>query len=120
MGVKIEGLDKLEAAINSKKGDVRLVRSAVRKHGAQLQSGTQSRMAAAYTHGYSTGATSRSTTVEISNGGLTATVAPHTKYFPYLEYGTRFMSAMPTLGPAFRVEGPLFIDEVKKIIEQSR
>lgn len=123
--VKIEGLEALVKEFNIKKNDVVKVKDIVKKHGAGLSAKTQSNMLKQYTGHHEgkkfvkpTGATRRSSTVEISNGGMTATVAPSTKYFPYLEYGTRFMQARPTLGPAFRHEAPLFKADIEKIIKK--
>lgn len=113
--VRIEGLDDLQAGL---KGRMNLspVMDVVKKHGAQLSSKTQSNMNAAYTHGYSTGRTRRSVSPVFSDGGMTVSVGPTTNYFPYLEYGTRFMDAMPTLKPAFDVQSQMFINELKQLM----
>ena len=87
----------------------------VAKHGALLKTKTAQNMAAAYTAGYSTGATKRSTSVRIADRGLTAIVGPHTKYFSYLEYGTRFMDAKPTLGPALTYQSLRFVDQLNRL-----
>lgn len=52
-----------------------------------------------------TGATKRSITLSMEDGGLSAKVGPTTHYAIYLEKGTRKMSAQPFVKPAF--------DEVK-------
>lgn len=114
--IKIEGDRALIEALQ-KAGRMQEVKQAVQKHGALLHTGTQERMVAAYNRGYSTGATRRSTTLEISDGGLTATVAPHTEYFPYLEKGTRFMNARPTLEPALHKQGAAFINDLKRLVK---
>lgn len=123
--VKIEGMEALTRAISIKKESVKDVKDIVRKHGAGLSDKTQSNMLKQYTGHYEgkkfvkpTGATRRSAKVQMSDGGMTATVAPSTKYFPYLEYGTRFMRARPTLGPAFRNEAPLFKADIEKILKK--
>lgn len=105
--VKISGVKELKAALQ---GNVSRfpneVEQIVAKHGARLQDQTQSNMDSAYMAGYSTGATKRSVTLERSK--FKAEVQPHTKYFAYLEYGTRYMSRRPTLGPAFSKIEPQF------------
>lgn len=105
--VKISGVKELKAALQ---GNVSRfpneVEQIVAKHGARLQDQTQSNMDSAYAAGYSTGATKRSVTLERSK--FKAEVQPHTKYFAYLEYGTRYMSRRPTLGPAFSKIEPQF------------
>ena len=63
-----------------------------------------------------TGATSKSVTVQIKNGGYSASVGAHTKYSPYLEMGTRFMAKRPALIPAFRTQGQIFIKELKGLM----
>ncbi|GGI64250.1 hypothetical protein GCM10011459_20840 [Limosilactobacillus caviae] len=112
----LEGLDELQTAIKAKM-DLTEVPQVVKKHGAQLSSRTQSNMQTAYTHGYSTGRTRRSVKPIFSDGGMTVSVGLTTDYFPYLEYGTRFMSAMPTLKPAFDVQSQMFINELKRLMQ---
>lgn len=105
--IKISGVKELKAALQ---GNVSRfpneVEQIVAKHGANLQATTMNNMDSAYTAGYSTGATKRSVTLSKSN--FRAEVQPQTKYFPYLEYGTRFMARRPTLGPAFSKIEPQF------------
>ena len=114
--ITLEGLDDLTAALKAKM-DLTEVPQIVKKHGAQLSSRTQSNMQAAYTHGYSSGRTRRSVKPIFSDGGMTVSVGPTTDYFSYLEYGTRFMSAMPTLKPAFDVQSQMFINELKRLMQ---
>lgn len=116
ISVQLTGIKQLQQAIERKK-DLTPVKMVVAKHGALLQNKTISNMNAAYTAGYSTGATARSVTNDIGDGGLSATVAPHTAYFPYLEYGTRFMSARPTLKPAFAYQSIKFVNDLQKLMK---
>lgn len=113
---KIEGLEELKAGLKGRM-DLSSVGDLVKKHGAQLSSRTQENMRAAYTHGYSTGRTRRSVKPVFSDAGMTVSVGPTTDYFPYLEYGTRFMNAMPTLKPAFDVQSVMFINELKGLMQ---
>ncbi len=120
--VKIEGMEALVKRLNSLAATGPQIRNVVKKNGAKLSNQTQSNMLSAYTGHYEgnkfvkpTGATRRSAGVEISDGGMTATVAPSTKYFPYLEYGTRFMDARPTLQPAFKMVGQMFVKDMKDL-----
>ncbi|WP_225884275.1 HK97-gp10 family putative phage morphogenesis protein [Lacticaseibacillus mingshuiensis] len=76
--------------------------------GAELQKQTQRNMTQKYTGHLEgskmvspTGATKRSVALHIEQNGLQARVTVGTEYFPYLELGTRFMDARPTLKPAF-------------------
>lgn len=123
---KIEGLSALVQKFNALKYTGPQIRSVVKKNGAELQQQTQKNMLEEYKGHYEgkkfvkpTGATRRSATVEIKDNGMTAVVAPNTSYFPYLEYGTRFMEARPTLGPAFKRVSPIFIEDIKRIINES-
>lgn len=113
---KIEGLEELKAGLQGRM-DLAPVENLVKKHGAQLSSRTQENMRAAYVHGYSTGRTRRSVRPIFSDAGMTVSVGPTTDYFPYLEYGTRFMNAMPTLKPAFDVQSVMFINELKGLMQ---
>lgn len=123
---KIEGLNALVQKFNALKYTGPQIRSVVKKNGAELQQQTQKNMLEEYKGHYEgkkfvkpTGATRRSAAVEIKDNGMTAVVAPNTSYFPYLEYGTRFMEARPTLGPAFKRVSPIFIEDIKRIINES-
>lgn len=128
---KIEGLSALVQKFNALKYTGPQIRSVVKKNGAELQQQTQKNMLEAYKGHYEwkkgqgnkfvkpTGTTRRSAAVEIKDNGMTAVVAPNTSYFPYLEYGTRFMEARPTLGPAFKRVSPIFIEDIKRIINES-
>lgn len=123
---KIEGLSALVQKFNALKYTGPQIRDVVKKNGAELQQQTQKNMLEEYKGHYEgkkfvkpTGATRRSAAVEIKDNGMTAVVAPNTSYFPYLEYGTRFMEARPTLGPAFKRVSPIFIEDIKRIINES-
>ncbi|MBB1086374.1 HK97-gp10 family putative phage morphogenesis protein [Limosilactobacillus fastidiosus] len=116
ISIKLTGIKELQQSIEKRK-DLTPVKMIVAKHGALLKEKTISNMGATYTAGHSTGATARSVTNTIGGGGLSATVAPHTEYFPYLEYGTRFMSPRPTLKPAFAYESVKFVNDLQKLMK---
>ena len=112
--VKLEGITELSMGLKDR-AHMNDVKAIVKQNGAELQSKAQDNMDQAYTKGYSTGATKRSTTLEIADSGLTAIVGPHTKYFPFLEWGTRFMDAKPTLGPALTYQALRFVDQLNRL-----
>ena len=112
--VKLEGITELSMGLKDR-AHMNDVKAIVKQNGAELQSKAQDNMDQAYTKGYSTGATMRSTTLEIADRGLTAIVGPHTKYFSYLEWGTRFMDAKPTLGPALTYQALRFVDQLNRL-----
>ena len=118
--VKIEGLQALISDLDARKYTGKQIRNVVMKNGANLQEDAQKRMTktVAYVKGYSKGTTRRSTTLSISDDGMTATVAPHTEYFPYVEYGTRFMEAEPTLNPAFQKIKQQFYKDVMNLVKK--
>ena len=118
--VKIEGLQALISDLDARKYSGKQIKNVVMKNGANLQEDAQKRMTktVAYVKGYSKGTTRRSTTLSISDGGMTATVAPHTEYFPYVEYGTRFMEAEPTLNPAFQKIKQQFYKDVMDLVKK--
>lgn len=118
MQIKLQGAKELRAKL-SKRSQLLAskVRPIVKNNAAQLKDKTVANMEAAYTAGYSKGTTARSITNELSQSGMTATVAPHTEYFPYLEFGSRFMSARPTLKPAFAYQSVQFVNDLKKMMK---
>lgn len=118
--VKIEGLQALISDLDVRKYSGKQIRNVVMKNGANLQEDAQKRMTktVAYVKGYSKGTTRRSTTLSISDDGMTATVAPHTEYFPYVEYGTRYMEAEPTLNPAFQKIKQQFYKDVIGLVKK--
>lgn len=116
LNIDMKGMDSAIQKLIKKK-DLGPVQKVVAKHGALLKSKTIANMHAVYNAGYSTGDTARSVTNVLSDGGLTATVSVGTEYFPYLEYGTRFMSARPTLHPAFAYQSIMFVNDIKKALK---
>lgn len=126
--IKITGAKELQSALQ---GNVlrfpNEVNQIVAKHGANLQTTTMSNMTRAYTGHWEwqkgkgrvfvkpTGTTKRSVTLRKTN--FKAEVQPGTKYFPYLEYGTRFMARRPTLGPAFSKIEPQFRADINKLFK---
>lgn len=116
----VYGLQSLIQGIDAKKATGRQIRNVIRKNGSDLQREAQKRMtkSVAYTKGYSNGDTRRSTTLEITDGGMTAIVAPNTEYFLYIEYGTRKMEAEPALRPAFEFVLSSFVKDVKELMNE--
>ena len=113
-GIKINGLEELQAKL---KRNVNLddVKTVVQHNGGELNNQMVRQTSAAFVKGYSTGDTARSITLTMSDGGLTATVAPQTNYSMYVEYGTRFMAAEPFVKPAFDIVKVKFLDDLKKL-----
>lgn len=85
-----------------------MVKKVMAAGGAELQKATMRNMTQKYTGHQEgkkfvgpTGTTKRSVELHIEDSGLTVRVTVGTDYFGYLEKGTRFMLARPTLKPAF-------------------
>lgn len=118
--VKIEGIQALISDLDARKYTGKQIRNVVMKNGADLQEDAQKRMTktVAYVKGYSKGTTRRSTTLSISDDGMKATVAPASSYFLYIEYGTRFMEAEPTLNPAFQKIKQQFYKDVIGLVKK--
>ena len=116
MGIKVNGIEELQAKL---KKNVNLddIKTVVLHSGELLDNNMKRETSAAFVKGYSKGDTARSITLTMSDGGMTATVAPGTDYSPYVEYGTRFMAAEPFVRPAFDIVKPQFLDDLKKLCQ---
>lgn len=118
MQIKLQGAKELQAKLSKRPQLLASkVRPIVKNNGDELKKRTVANMEKAYTAGYSTGYTAKSVTKEFSQAGLTATIAPQSEYFSYLEFGTRFMSARPTLHPAFAYQSVKFINQLKAVMK---
>lgn len=100
---KLAEMKRLEAA-----------KAIVTKNTAQLDGLMKSK--ASFRGGYTRGATRRSILMDITDGGLTGKVGPTVHYALYLEYGTRFMSAQPFIGPAFNIQKMIFLADLKRLV----
>lgn len=121
MKIEIDGLEELQKKLkdNVQMDDVKRV---VRHHGSELQKGMQEK--ADFRGHYegsrfvpATGETKRSISLEMKDSGLTAEVGPETEYSPYVEYGTRFMSAQPFVRPAFNQQKDKFKRDIGKLMK---
>lgn len=110
MSVKLEGFDELQTKLKEN-AKLNVVKACVRKHGSEMQNTAHEICPRA------SGRLSDSITLELTNEGMTAEVAPHENYAAYVEYGTRFMDAQPYLRPAYLQESQRFKDDLKKIIK---
>lgn len=114
MQIKLQGAKSLQVKLRKRPQLLASkVRSIVKRNAAQLHTRTIRNMKSTYKVNKHTW---RSVTNTLSQAGLTATIAPGTEYFPYLEYGTRFMAARPTLHPAFAYQSVLFINQLKAVM----
>lgn len=107
-GIKIEGLEALADGL-AKKVDLHDVRALIAYHTAEMQQTAQMVVPV------DTGTLKRSITSQITDGGLTGEVEPHTDYAAYVEYGTRFQEAQPYMEPAFLQQSRRFEADLKKL-----
>lgn len=109
MGIKFNGMKELTAAMRERL-DPSLAQGVVMLNGSELQQNAMRKAPV------DTGQLKRSIMLSIDDKGLSATVAPHTEYAPYVEYGTRFMNAQPYIRPAFNEQVVKFKADLEKIV----
>lgn len=116
MGIKVEikGLDKAIATLNRMNlvAEQR-VREQVAESALNVQRGAKERCPVR------TGALWNSITVDFYQDGLTAEIAPHMPYAPYVEFGTTRMPAKPYLFPAWEEERPKFEAGIKRAVGEA-
>lgn len=110
--IKMKGLKELqEKLIENKKNE--LAKLVVKTNTAELNERIVRN--AVFIRGYSTGQTRRSVLSEIDSNGLRSVTQPTTEYSTYLEWGTRFMTPQPFVGPSWRIQKELFIADMKRL-----
>lgn len=114
MKITIKGDKALYAKLNKAK-NLDALKEVVQKNGDELNQQMKRETKSAFRGGYTTGQTASSINTEISDNGLTASVAPTTEYAQYVEYGTRFMQPEPFVSPAFEKQKPKFEADLKKL-----
>src|SRR5699024_3256928 len=109
----IVGADALIAQLkrNTNLDDVKRV---VKMNASELE--RKMKRNASFTKGYQTGETKRSIGTSVEGDGMSAVVGPKTHYSPYLEYGTRFMSAQPFVKPSFAAQEKIFIKDMRRLM----
>ena len=111
MGVKINGISEMKRALEKQAKVEQMVSSVVKLNGAELQQKAQRNAPV------DTGNLRRSINLSIKDAGMTAEVTAMADYSGYVEYGTRFMNAQPFMAPAFNVQKDIFIDDLKRVLE---
>lgn len=111
--MKISGTEALIGGLR-KRATLADVKNTVKLNGSELERAMKRN--ASFTKGYQTGTTKRSIGLAFSEGGYTAKVAPTTHYSPYLEVGTRFMSAQPFVRPSFLIQRQKFINDMQRLM----
>jgi len=70
------------------------------------------------TKAWKTGFLANSIIVEKLDKGMMVEIGPTAPYGPYIEYGTRKMSARPFLHPAWLAVDEKFLHKIKKILQK--
>lgn len=109
-GIQIDGLDKFQRKLR-KNTTLEDVKKVVRVNGTEMNR-TASRLAPV-----DTGFLRRSIVFEIADGGFTAMSTAGAEYAPYLEYGTRFMSAQPFMRPAYNQQKAKFKSDLERLMK---
>ena len=107
--IKFEGIAKLNKGLK-KRMDMSVVKDTVKLNGSEMQKKAQRNAPV------DTGNLKNNIGLEISDGGMTATVEPTAEYAPYVELGTRFMEAQPFLKPAFEEQKKQFEKDLQKLV----
>ena len=118
--VKIVGMEKVNVKIKNNLG-LYAVRTVVQKNGSEMQKKAQKKAPVGTPQStgipnYKGGTLKKSIGLEITNGGLTATVEPTADYAAYVELGTRKMNAKPYLKPAFDEQKEKFKSDMQKLV----
>lgn len=113
--LKFDGIEALGARLG--KANLNSVKTVVMQNGAELQTKAQQNTKTAFKKGYSHGDTARLTTLEITDGGMTAEVTAGTSYSAYVEHGTRKMEAEPFMKPALDAQAPIFTKDLLKVMK---
>lgn len=116
LAIQIQGLDKLTRKL-IKNQALNEAKEVIKKNTAQMHEKTISNMIGTYTKGYRTGNTEDNTTFEIEDGGLSGVQTTNTDYIEYLEKGTRYMAAEPTIKPAFDAQKVVFKKEMEDLVK---
>ena len=107
--IKFEGIAKLNKGLK-KRMDMSAVKDTVKLNGSEMQKKAQRNAPV------DTGNLKNNIGLEISDGGMTATVEPTAEYAPYVELGTRFMEAQPFLKPAFEEQKKRFEKDLNELV----
>lgn len=107
--IRFEGIAELSKALK-KRMDMSAVKSTVKLNGSEMQKKAQRKAPV------DTSNLKNNIGLEISDGGMTATVESTADYSVYVELGTRFMEAQPYMKPAFEEQKKQFEKDLKELV----
>ncbi|WP_100066056.1 HK97-gp10 family putative phage morphogenesis protein [Miniphocaeibacter massiliensis] len=110
--MKITGLDKLLEGISNRQKIDEKVKSVVSRNTSEMK-----QKAVNYAP-VDTGELQRNITEESINSGFTGIVSSNVEYAKAQEYGTRFQTGTPHIGPAFHNQKDKFINDLKNVIKE--
>lgn len=108
-GFKVTGLAELEKKLR-KNATMADVKEIIKTNGAELNTNAQRKAPV------DTGFLRRSIVFQLASMGFEARVFATAEYAPYLEWGTRFMSSQPFMGPAFRIQKVKFEKDMRRLV----
>lgn len=116
--VSIDGVDGLFNKLTRLSEVTAKAQTVVRENGGQMQESTQ-RYAPV-----DTGHLKREVSLNLTDNDLTAVVESRAiasnghNYAFYQEFGTRYQSGTPHVGPAFHDQKPIFLTDIKNILKE--
>ena len=108
--MELRGVKELQEVLR-KKIKLDAVRRIVAQNGAEMQEKAQRNAPV------DTGMLKRSVELDISDLGLTVTVAATAEYSGYVEHGTRFQEAQPFITPAFNQQKEQFKRDLDQLVK---
>ena len=109
-GIKLIGIKELEAKLR-KNATLDDVKTIIKLNGTEMHQMAQ-RLSPV-----DTGFLRRSIVFRVADGGFSAIIEATADYAPYLEWGTRFMAAMPFIRPAYQNQKEQFKSDLRRLVE---
>ena len=106
--MKLTGMNKLMTKLQNAESMNQQAAKVVKRHTANMTRKAQRKAPV------DTGELRRSITASFYNGGLEGVVRASMQYAPYVEYGTRYMTAQPFIRPAYHET----VEEFKKDLDE--
>lgn len=112
--MKLNGMNPLLNKLEKGRNIQKPVQQIVKKHSSQINRDAQKKAPVAKVNG---GTLRRSIRTEYEAGGLVGVTRATAHYAPYVEYGTRFMTAQPFMRPAFYNSASSFKEDLEKLVK---
>lgn len=109
-GFHFTGVNLLENKLK-KNATMEEVREIVNRNGADLTKGAQRKAPV------DTGYLKRYIIMQIASGGLMSKTLSGAEYSGYVNYGTRFMAAIPYMTTAYRVQRDVFLHDMRRLVQ---